>query len=167
MSLNSELTKRTAKWINKSNRSVYYLLGIMVIAGIVMSFLDPNFRSVRNIFNVLNQQSTLGIVTMGVAIALIAGCIDLTVGNLLACTAAIAALLLKAGVSDGLVVILACGAGLLAGAINGIIFVKTRIDSFIATLGLMTIYQGIALIVSNGNNIYLQGKFAWFGTYRM
>jgi ribose/xylose/arabinose/galactoside ABC-type transport system permease subunit len=69
--------------------------------------------------------------------------------------------------NDGLVIVLACAAGLLAGAINGVIVVKTRIDSFIATLGLMTIYQGIALIIPNGNNIYLQGKFDWIGTYRV
>ncbi|OGO10932.1 MAG: hypothetical protein A2Z45_09415 [Chloroflexi bacterium RBG_19FT_COMBO_55_16] len=167
MTLIPEQGNQSVKWINKGNRSGLYLLVIIVVAVVIMSLLDPNFLTVRNLLNVLNQQSTLGIVTMGVAIALIAGCIDLTVGNLLACTAAIAALLLKAGVSDGLVVILACGAGLLAGAINGIIVVKTRIDSFIATLGLMTIYQGIALIIPNGNNIYLQGKFGWIGTFRL
>jgi ribose/xylose/arabinose/galactoside ABC-type transport system permease subunit len=141
--------------------------GIILVAVIIMSLLDPNFLTSRNLLNILNQQSTLGIVTMGVAVALIAGCIDLTVGNLLACIAAIAALLLQAGVNDGLVILLACAAGLLAGAINGVIVVKTRIDSFIATLGLLTIYQGIALIIPNGNNIYLQGKFDWIGTYRV
>jgi len=167
MSLVSELRKQPAKWKNKSNLSVYYLLVIVVIAGIAMLILDPNFLTVRNLFNVLNQQSTLGIVTMGVAMALIAGCIDLTVGNLLASTAAIAALMLQAGVRDFWVILITCLAGLAAGALTGLIVVKTRIDTFIATLGLMSIYQGIALIIPNGNNIYLQGKFGWFGTYRV
>jgi ribose/xylose/arabinose/galactoside ABC-type transport system permease subunit len=167
MSVVGELRKQPARWKNKSNISVYYLLIIVVVAGIAMTILDPNFLTVRNLFNVLNQQSTLGIVTMGVAMALIAGCIDLTVGNVLASTAAIAAIMLTSGVSDIWVIIVTCLAGLLAGAINGVIVVKTRIDSFIATLGLMSIYQGIALIIPNGNNIYLQGKFGWFGTYRV
>jgi ribose/xylose/arabinose/galactoside ABC-type transport system permease subunit len=167
MSLVSEIKKQPARWKNKSNISVYYLLVIVVVAGIAMSLLDPNFLTVRNIFNVLNQQSTLGIVTMGVAMGLIAGCIDLTVGNLLASTAAIAALMLQAGVADIWVILVSCLAGLVGGAINGVIVVKTRIDSFIATLGLMSIYQGVALIIPNGNNIYLQGKFGWFGTYRV
>jgi ribose/xylose/arabinose/galactoside ABC-type transport system permease subunit len=167
MSLVGELKKQPAKWKSKSNVSVYYLLVIVVVAGIAMSLLDPNFLTVRNLLNVLNQQSTLGIVTMGVAMALIAGCIDLTVGNLLASTAAIAAIMLTSGVSDIWVILVTCLAGLLAGAVNGVIVVKTRIDSFIATLGLLSIYQGIALIIPNGNNIYLQGKFGWFGTYRV
>jgi len=167
MTFNPDQGIKNARWINKSNRSVLYLLVIIIVAIIIMALLDPNFLTVRNLLNVLNQQSTLGIVTMGVAIAMIAGCIDLTVGNLLACTAAIAALALKAGMNDGVVVFLACAAGLIAGALNGVIVVKTRIDSFIATLGLMTIYQGIALIIPNGNNIYLQGKFGWIGTYRV
>jgi ribose transport system permease protein len=132
-----------------------------------MTILDPNFLTVRNLFNVLNQQSTLGIATMGVAMALIAGCIDLTIGNVLASTASIAALLITAGVNDVYVIILTVIAGLIAGLINGIIVVKTKIDSFIATLGLMSVYQGVALIIPNGNNIYLQGKFSWFGTYRV
>lgn len=167
MNLNFNKRKGTFKWINKSNRSVIYLLGIIIIFIFIMSFLDPNFLTVRNLFNILNQQSTLGIATMGITIAMISGSIDLTIGNLLASTAAIAALMLKAGVSDGWVILITCLAGLVAGGFNGIIVVKTRIDTFIATLGLMSVYQGVALIIPKGNNIYLQGKFSWFGTYRI
>ncbi len=167
MTLEPETSRKTPGWMNKSNRSVYYLLAIVIAAVVVMSFLDPNFLTPRNIFNVLNQQSTLGIATMGVAIALIAGCIDLTIGNLLASTAAIAALLLQAGVSDIWVILLTCIAGLAMGLLNGVIVVKSRIDTFIATLGLMSVYQGVALIIPNGNNIYLQGRFTDFGTYRV
>ncbi|GAH46480.1 unnamed protein product, partial [marine sediment metagenome] len=102
MSDNNNKTKRMSKWVNKSNRSVYYLLGILIVAVIIMSFLDKNFLTQRNIFNVLNQQSTLGIVTMGVAMAMIAGCIDLTVGNVLACAAGVAAIAIaRWGLRDG------------------------------------------------------------------
>jgi len=161
-------TQRSPRWINRSNRSVYYLLGILAVAVVGMSFLDKNFLTVGNVFNVLNQQSTIGIVTLGVTLVMIAGCIDLTVGNVLACAAGVAAIALtRWGVSDWQAILLACAVGLTAGTLNGIIVVKTRIDSFICTLGLMTIYQGIALIIPNGNNIYLQGKFGWFGTYRV
>jgi ribose transport system permease protein len=160
--------QRSPRWINRSNRSVFYLLGILAVAVLVMSLLDRNFLRVGNIFNVLNQQSTIGIVTLGVALAMIAGCIDLTVGNVLACAAGVAAIALtRWGVSDWQAILLACLVGLTAGTLNGIIVVKTRIDSFICTLGLMSVYQGIALIIPNGNNIYLQGKFGWFGTYRV
>ncbi len=154
-------------WINDNNLSVFYLLGILVVAVVVMTFLDRNFLTTGNIFNVLNQQSTLGIATLGVSIALLAGCIDLTVGNLLASTAAIAALSLRAGMDDGWVILITCAAGLAMGAANGLIVVKTRINTFIATLGLMSVYQGVALIIPKGNNVYLEGRFGWFGTYRV
>lgn len=159
--------KRAFGLFGKRNRSVLYLFGILVIAIIIMSVLDSKFLTVGNLFNVLNQQSTLGIVTMGVAMVMIAGCIDLTVGNVLACVASIAAILLTKDVSDGMVVLLACLAGLSFGFINGVIVTKSRIDSFIATLGLLTVYQGLALIIPNGNNIYLQGRFGAFGTYKV
>jgi ribose transport system permease protein len=159
---------RSPGWINRSNRSVFYLLGIVAVAVLVMSFLDTDFLRVGNIFNVLNQQSTIGIVTLGVALVMISGCIDLTVGNVLACAAGIAGIALtRWGVSDWQAILLACLVGLGFGALNGLIVVKTRIDSFICTLGLMSIYQGLALIIPNGNNIYLQGKFDWFGTYKV
>jgi ribose transport system permease protein len=160
--------QRAPRWINRSNRSVFYLLGILAVAVLVMTLLDRDFLKVGNILNVLNQQSTIGIVTLGVALAMIAGCIDLTVGNVLACAAGVAAIALtRWGMSDWQAILLACLVGLTAGTLNGIIVVKTRIDSFICTLGLMSIYQGLALIIPNGNNIYLQGKFGWFGTYRI
>lgn len=168
MNNDNNKTNKKSNWVNKSNRPVYYLLGILIIAIIIMSFIDPNFLTKRNIFNVLNQQSTLGIVTMGVAMAMMAGCIDLTVGNVLACSAGVAAIALSRwGMNDILVIMLACLVGLFAGVFNGIVVTKTKIDSFIATLGLMTVYQGLALIITGGNNIYLQGKFGWFGTYKV
>jgi ribose transport system permease protein len=159
--------KQVANWMNKGNKSVLYLLVIIISAVIVMSLLDPMFFTARNLLNILNQQSTLGIATIGVAIAMISGCIDLTIGNLLACTAAIAALLLRAEVNVVWVILITCLSGLAAGFLNGLIVVKTRIDTFIATLGLMSVYQGLALIIPRGNNIYLQGKLANFGTYRV
>jgi len=158
---------KIAKWMNKGNKSVMYLLVLIIFAMLIMSFLDSNFFTTRNLFNILNQQATLGIVAMGVAIALITGCIDLTVGNLLASTAAIAAILVSIGVNSVWVVLITCLSGLVAGFINGIIVVKSRIDTFIATLGLMSVYQGIALIIPGGNNIYLKSKFINFGNYRI
>jgi ribose transport system permease protein len=160
-------TKQGAGWVGRGNRSVLYLLVIIVGAVIVMSLLDPKFFTARNLLNILNQQSTLGIATIGVAIAMISGCIDLTIGNLLACTAAVAALLLKAEVNVVWVILITCLSGLAGGFVNGLIVVKSRIDTFIATLGLMSVYQGLALIIPGGNNIYLQGKLANFGTYRV
>ncbi len=162
-----ERPRLNVSWINDNNISVIYLLGIVLAAIVLMSFLDEKFLTVGNIFNVLNQQSTLGIATIGVAIALFAGCIDLTVGNVLATTAAIAALALRSGMSDGWVILLTCSAGLAFGLINGVIVVKSRIDTFIATLGLLSIYQGLALIIPQGNNVYLEGRFGWFGTYKV
>lgn len=163
----AESKKRTSGLFSPRNRSVLYLFGVLAIAVIIMSLLDDNFLTVGNIFNVLNQQSTLGIVTMGIAMLMIAGSFDLTVGNLLACVASVAAIMLTNDINPAIVVPVACLTGLSFGLLNGIIVTKTRIDSFIATLGLMSVYQGLALIIPDGNNIYLQGRFGEFGTYRI
>jgi ribose transport system permease protein len=160
--------KRAVERFARGNRSVLYLLGVLALAVVLMTILDRDFLTVGNIFNVLNQQSTIGIVAIGVTLVMIAGCLDLTVGYVLACSAGVAAIALtRGGFSEWQAVLLACLFGLTAGILNGVIVVKTRIDSFICTLGLMTVYQGLALIIPNGNNIYLQGKFGGFGTHRI
>ena len=110
--------KRSSGIFGPRNRSVLYLFGILAIAVVVMSILDDNFLTVGNIFNVLNQQSTLGIVTMGIAMLMIAGSFDLTVGNLLACVAGVAAILLTADISPAIVVPVACLTGLSFGLLQ-------------------------------------------------
>ncbi len=149
------------------NSATAFLAGIVGLAILIIALIDSNFVRGTNLLNVLTQQAALGIVTLGVAIALIAGCIDLTVGNVLASTAAVAALLIRSNMNPGVIVMTTCIFGFVLGLINGLIVVKTGINTFIATLGLMSIYQGVALIIPKGVNVYLEGRFAQFATYRI
>lgn len=48
--------KQVARWRNKGNKSVLYLLVITILAILIMSLLDPKFFTARNLLNILNQQ---------------------------------------------------------------------------------------------------------------
>jgi inositol transport system permease protein len=136
---------------------------ILMIAG--LSIAEPAFLSRANIFNVLTQSAIFGIMALGLTFVIISKGIDLSVGSILAMAGVVAASLGQSseatakyfpnlGQMPVIVPILAALAvGALAGAISGTLIAKTRIPAFIATLGMMTVARGMALIYSSGKPV--------------
>jgi inositol transport system permease protein len=136
---------------------------ILMIAG--LSIAEPAFLSSANIFNVLTQSAIFGIMALGLTFVIISKGIDLSVGSVLAMAGVVAASLGQSseatakyfpnlGEMPVIVPILAALAvGALAGAISGTLIAKTRIPAFIATLGMMTVARGMALIYSSGKPV--------------
>jgi ribose/xylose/arabinose/galactoside ABC-type transport system permease subunit len=104
---------------------------------------------------------------MGMAMVLISGGIDLSVGSIVSLVACVGASFLVAGASVFVAVICAMATGLLCGLFNGIIISKTRCAPFIITLGSMSIFQGIALIIAEGKIINLSGQFQTIGREKL
>lgn len=127
-------------------------LGAVVGAVAVFVFFlyfAPSFRTGPGIANVLDAASLLGIMAVGVALLMIGGEFDLSAGvqtasSALFCTITAYQLTLNVwvGVAAALVVSLAVG------ALNGIMLVKTRLPSFIVTLGTFFVLQGLNLAVT-------------------
>jgi len=152
---------------NKNNLSLWILVGIILVASAVLTIIEPNFISLSNIFNILQQNTALCLVTLGAGVVLLSGNIDLSVGNMLAVCAVIAGQLVVEGYTDASVIIITLLIGLAFGIINGLIVTYSKVDSFIITLGLLSIYQALALILCNGNNVYLKGEFSVLGNYKV
>ncbi len=111
------------------------------------------FLKFDNLTNVLRQVSEIGIISVGMTLVIIAAGIDLSVGSILALTATITAF----GVMDWqlgfvLTILVALSAGTFAGFVNGAITAWGNIQSFIATLAMMTAARGFALFISNNNS---------------
>lgn len=104
----------------------------------------PNFLTAVSISNTLTFGSILGIITLGVAILMIAGEFDLSVGSTFAVASYVFALSINAGVPALPAMLLALLISALLGLLNGVIVVWSGIPSFIATLGTMLAYRGIA-----------------------
>ncbi len=130
------------------------LLALIIILGITV----PVFLSPRNIRNVLQQVATLGIVSLGMTILMISGGIDLSVGSSISVTAVIVGSLLKAGAPVLPIIILGLAVGSCMGLINGTLAAFTKAHPFILTLGTMTLFQGLAIIVTGGFPITDLGK---------
>lgn len=95
----------------------------------------------------------LGIVALGVAVLMIAGEFDLSVGSVLVFTALIMGEIFDAGFSPwlGAAIALVCGA--LIGLLNGWLVLTLKLPSFIVTLGGMLFWKGMALFVSGARQI--------------
>jgi inositol transport system permease protein len=138
----------------------YAIVLIFIAMFVAMTFLTDAFLQPRNLVNVVRQISVVGLIAIGVTMVIITTGIDLSSGSVLALAAVFAASLAQQpGWHDakypGLVVpvivpiVAALAIGLLCGAINGGLIARFKIPPFIATLGMMTVARGFALIYSN------------------
>ncbi len=133
---------------------VVTLLAIVVVTAIG----NPRFLGIQNILNVLLQISILGIVSVGQTVLLISAGLDLSVGAMLSVSALAGGLIIHATGSTLLGVGVALLAALLIGTVNGLLSATGRAHPFIITLGMMTLLQGVAIVISRGSPINGMGK---------
>jgi ribose transport system permease protein len=117
----------------------------------------PNFLQLRNLTNILRQQSYTGIIALGMTFIIISGGIDLSVGSMMAFVGGLTIFLMNRfpstiyGVLIAVVFALVCGT--LTGVFNGFLVTKGRIAPFIATLGTMSIFRSLIQYFSGAANI--------------
>lgn len=132
---------------------------------IVSSWLSPAFLTEQNISNVFRQWSMIGLIAIGLTFIIIAGGIDLSGGAILALATICGAMLAPViGTIPMILAVLAIGT--LCGFINGAIITWGGVTPFVATLGMMTIARGLALVLSDGRTLSAQvsPEFVfWFG----
>ncbi|MEG0068302.1 ABC transporter permease [Cetobacterium sp.] len=133
---------------------MYEKYGLALILMLISGFfgaINGNFFSLYNIQNIFKQSSINGLIAFGMTFVILIGCIDLSVGSILAFVGYIAGILLV-NYQLPIVVVLpvALLLGMILGVINGVLVSKVKLQPFIATLVTMTIYRGVTLIISNG-----------------
>jgi ribose transport system permease protein len=126
----------------------------LVVTVLVFTAIDRDFFSGYNLVNIFLQSSITAILAIGETLVIITAGIDLSIGSALALAAVIAGLLMKAGVALPFAVLGSLLAGAAAGLLNGAIITLTGITPFVVTLGTMSIFSGLALIVSGGQTVY-------------
>lgn len=134
-----------------NNTKIYFVLAILCA---FFAFASPFFASAQNIINILLASSTIGLLTVSAAFVIGSGGIDLSIGSLLALCGACSSILASLGAPWYLVALacLVCGAA--AGAMNGLLIAIFGIPAFIATLGMLSMARGLALIITDGRPVY-------------
>jgi ribose transport system permease protein len=129
----------------------YGLIVVLVLLVGVSQYLYLRFLDPQNIKNILSQNAPVGIIAVGMTFVMITGGFDLSVGSVYAAGATIYASLAVAGWSFPVAAAATIAMGLVAGLVNGLIVTRLNVNPFVATLGTMTAYSGLALIYSNSS----------------
>ncbi len=138
----------------KSNIGEYLQrFGIFIALFIMCAYLSiasPHFLTGSNLANVLLQSSINAILALGVTFVIISGGIDLSLGSVLALSGVVMGVILKNSGNIPIAIIAALLIGVLCGFTNGIFITRLNLPPFIATLGMMSIARGLALVITQG-----------------
>lgn len=119
------------------------------------SLFATNFATGANMVGIMQATAVNGVLGVAVTFVIISGGIDLSVGTMMTLTAVVAGLVLtNLGMPLPMGIIGAIAAGAFMGAISGVVIAKLKIPPFIATLGMMQIARGLALVFSGAKPIY-------------
>ncbi|GGG83273.1 sugar ABC transporter permease [Salipiger pallidus] len=137
-------------------RAFFALVAIII----VFSILSPVYFSVGNFLIMSSHVAIFGLLAIGMLLVILNGGIDLSVGSTLGLSGVIAGYLMQ-GVeipSAGIilyppvwaVVVLTICLGAFVGAINGVLIAFFKVPAFVATLGMLYVARGVALLMTNG-----------------
>ena len=130
------------------------LTGLALMVLVFTILLPETFLAPRNLLNVAQQMSILAVVAFTMTIVMTMGDFDLSVGSIASLAGIIAALTFQATGSVPLGMAAALVAGLICGALNGVLISYVGILPFVATLGTLTIFSGTAFLISGGKTIF-------------
>jgi simple sugar transport system permease protein len=125
---------------------------------IFFSIAADNYLTPLSLSNILTFGSITGILVIGVAMLMIAGEFDISVGSTFAVASYVFALSLIAGMNPILALLFALVVSAVLGLINGLVVAWTGIPSFIATLGTLLAYRGIVRAISGGTFATYEGE---------
>ena len=154
-SVGSVLTFRSAirkvdDFIGPNNARLMVALAILAA---IVAYASPYFLTEKNVVNVGQAVAVLGILVIAETIVVISGGLDLSVGSVPALCGVVAASLIASTHNPVVGLAGAVAVGAVAGLINGLLIVFGRVNAIIATLATLTVYEGVALVVSQGGVI--------------
>ena len=140
------------------------LIGLLLLCGVLWA-LTPHFLTVSNLLNIVQQTSINAIVAAGMTFVIISGGIDLSVGSIVALSGVALGTLLQSGYPPAVAIPAALAAGAACGLLNGTLVSFGRLPPFIATLGMMSVARGAALVFTEGRPVSgFDESFRWLAT---
>ncbi|HYD99471.1 MAG TPA: ABC transporter permease [Alphaproteobacteria bacterium] len=138
----------------------FLALLVLIVVG---AMVNPLFLSPNNLANVLTRSAFIGIIAVGATFVITAGGLDLSVGAMAAFIAGVMIMAMNhliPSLGEGWAVVLigmalSVALGLAAGAINGLVTTRGKIEAFIVTLGTMGIYRSLVTWMADGGTISL------------
>lgn len=130
------------------------LIGFVTIIVFFSVQLPDTFLTARNLLNITQQISMLAVVACSMTLVMVMGDFDLSVGSMASLAGIVAALLFSMGYPIAIGIAAALLVGVLGGVFNGILVSFFGILPFVATLGTLTMFSGMAFFTSGGKTIF-------------
>lgn len=152
---------RTNIWTTiKKKYSIFLILFVLFF---ICTLANPNFLTPNNLTNISRQLAVTTILAFGQTILIISGMLDLSQGSVLALAGVFAVNAYKSTGSLLIAVLVGIVIGVICNIINAIMISTFKAPPFIATLAMLTMARGYALLITKGQNILQLGKFVVFG----
>lgn len=145
--------------LSQSQRAKAALLAVILLIVIIAASGSSVFLTWSNIQNILIQSSVLGVLAFGMTMLMVSGGIDLSVGSSVSLSGIVMGTLMAKGWSVAAAVFIGITVAIVVGAIVGVLAANTRTHPFIVTLGMSTLVQGVALLVSQNPIVALPSGF--------
>lgn len=141
-------------WLARLTKQREFMIFLIVVAVFVaMGFASPYFFSMGNILALLLGLSIEAIIAVAMTNLMVSGGFDMSVGSVVAFTGAVTARLLVIGIPFPAAVLAGLLIGSAIGLFNGFIVAKLGINAFVTTLSSLSLFRGLTLIFTRGQNI--------------
>jgi len=152
-----------AKLFLAKNGIFIALIALIALFGV----LNPNFLTPSSATNVLLQATELAIIALPLAFLIMSGTIDLSVGSVASLAGVSAGMMMASTGSTAMGFLAGLAVGLAAGALNGVLVAYLGLNSFVVTLGALSVWGGLALLITGGKTVTrtdLPADFRGIGT---
>jgi ribose transport system permease protein len=160
--------RRIRAWAERNANLLGPAGALAIMFTLFASLAGPTFLNTDNLWNILSQVCVIGVLATGLTFVLLLGQIDLSVANVAVLTGIVASVIFagqpfklpflgatRPGTGSQIVAIgIAFAIALLLGLLSGVLTKRLGIPSFIGTLGVLQVAEGLAFYWSQGKNIY-------------
>lgn len=141
-----------SSFISKYKRE-FLVLGATIILGAMFTFINPMFLTWKNMLTVFQQMVLNGLLAVGIMFTILTGGIDLSIGCTFAIVGIAVATCCVGGMNPIIAILIGLAVGAVLGLFNGFLVTSMKLQPFIATLGTMSLYRGIAYVVTGGQPV--------------
>lgn len=130
----------------------------LVFISLILGFTTETFFKPSNLLELTRQASYIGIMAIGMVFVISSGNIDLSVGAIYMLAPIVTGLSLQAGLPPAIGVLIGLLVGSLCGAVNGALHILLKIPMLVVSLGTMTIFRSIGLVMAKGFPVHKFNK---------
>lgn len=141
----------------------YSIFMVLFVLFFICSIINENFLTPNNLTNISRQLAVTTILAFGQTMLIISGMLDLSQGSVLALSGVFAVSAYKSTGSLVIAVLVGIVTGVVCNIVNAIMVSTFKAPPFIATLAMLTMARGVALLFTKGQNLLQLGNFVVFG----